>query len=136
MLGSKNDFFYRKPDELTRSRYDMLEVLAILNRSYEDTNLYLNAYDYFTANPSEFDGATIVRDLFIIKGNGHKLDIDAMLHDYEYITGVNKSFKLKHKADFRYFNNMLKNGKGAQVLRLTLLLITGVIFVPYNKYFK
>ena len=110
----------------------MLEVLDLLNRSDKDKLIYLDAFNYFITNPEQFDGATVMRDLFSLKYPDRKLDIDAMLHDYEYVTGANKSFKLKHKADFRYFNNMLLNGKGAQVLRLTLLIITGVFFVPYN----
>lgn len=134
MLGSKNDFFKQKKDELIRSRLDMNEVLRLLNRSDKDIELYNDAFIYFMANPNEFDGATIMRDLFILKKGSYKLDIDAMLHDYEYITGANLSFKEKHKADFRYFNNMLLNGKGSQLLRLFLLLISGIFFVPYNKF--
>ena len=136
MLGSKNDFFLNTPSELVRSRYDMLEVLDLLNRSDEDKILYLDAFNYFVDNPREFDGATVMRDLFVIRYPDRKLDIDAMLHDYEYINGANKSFKLKHKADFRYFNNMRRNGKGVQLFRLSALLITGIIFVPYNKFLK
>lgn len=133
MLGSKNDYFKRKPKDLLKSRHDVIEVLKLLDRSKSDINLYLEAYDYFTTNPSEFDGATVVRDLFIIKGKGYKLDVDAMLHDYEYINGANKSFRLKHNADIRYFTNMRRNGKGVQLFRLSLLIITGIFYVPYNK---
>lgn len=133
MLGSENDFFVQSPSNLVRCRYDMLEVLDLLNRSDEDKLMYLDAFNYFIANPEQFDGATVMRDLFSLKYPNRKLDIDAMLHDYEYITGANRSFKLKHEADFRYFNNMLKNGKGAHTIRLILLIITGIFFVPYNK---
>ena len=132
MLGSKNDFFYQKHEQLTKSKYDMLEVLSLLNRSEEDKLLYLDAYNYFICNPNEFDGATIMRDLFVLKTKKNKLDIDAMLHDYEYVTGANLSFKLKHKADLRYFNNMLLNGKGVQLFRFVALILSGIFFVPYK----
>lgn len=133
MLGSKSDFFKQKPNKINKARYDMLEVLNLLNRTDNDKLLYLEAFNYFVANPDRFDGATIVRDLFVLRYKGCKLDIDAMLHDYEYVTGANKSFKLKHKADIRYFNNMLLNGKGVQLFRLISLVVTGLFFVPYNK---
>lgn len=133
MLGSKSDFFKQSPSELIRCKNDMLEVLRLLNRSDEDILLYLDAYNYFICNPNKFDGATIVRDLYLLRYPDVKLDVDAMLHDYEYLTGANKDFKKKHEADLRYFNNMRKNGKGIQLFRLISLIITGIFFVPYNK---
>ena len=133
MLGSSNDFFKQKPDKLNKLRLDVVEVLNVLGRSKKDIDLYIEAFDYFIANPGQFDGATIVRDLFIIKGKGYKLDVDAMLHDYEYVTGANRSFRLKHKADIRYFVNMRKNGKGLQLFRLVSLLISGIFFIPYKN---
>lgn len=133
MLGSKNDFFKQKSDRLTKSKYDMLEVLSLLDRNEEDKLMYLDAYNYFIGNPDRFDGATVMRDLFILKHRSNKLDIDAMLHDYEYITGANKNFKKKFKADLRYFNNMLLNGKGVQLFRFVILVITSPFFVYYNK---
>ena len=135
MLGSKNDFFKQKYADLRRSRLDMNELLKLLDRNKKDVDLYNDAFIYFMSNPDEFDGATIMRALFILKKGSNKLDIDAMVHDYEYITGANKSFKLKHKADVRYFNNMLLNGKGVQLFRLIALIVTGIFFVPY-AYFK
>lgn len=134
MLGSKNDFFKQKTEQLTRSKYDMLDILSLLGRSEQDKLMYLDAYNYFISNPDKFDGATIMRDLFVLKTKKDKLDIDAMLHDYEYVNGANLSFKLKHKSDLRYFNNMLLNGKGVQLFRLSALLIGGLFFVPYNKF--
>ena len=88
-------------------------------------------------HPSEFDGATIVKDLVDIE----ELDLDAMVHDYEYINGANRNFIKKWKADIKYIKNMERNGKGIRVFRLLLLTIIGIIFVPYciiknklNKY--
>ena len=88
-------------------------------------------------HPSEFDGATIVKDLVDIE----ELDLDAMVHDYEYINGANRNFINKWKADIKYIKNMERNGKGIRVFRLFLLTIIGIVFVPYcfikntlNKY--
>lgn len=135
MFGSSNDFFLQKPDKLLKHRLDMLSVLDMLNRNEKDKAMYYEAYIYFCANPNKFDGATIMRDLFMLKKDGNKLDIDAMLHDYEYITGANRNFIKKWNADLRYFNNMLLNGKGIQLFRLIALIVTGIFFVPY-AYFK
>ena len=133
MLGSKNDFFFQDYDLLITQRNDLIILLGFLDRSDEDVKEYLKAFDFFIGNPFKFDGATVVRDLFSLKYGRYKLDIDAMLHDYRYVLGANSDFKKKHDADLEYFNNMLLNGKGAQVTRLLLLIISGIFFVPYTK---
>ena len=91
----------------------------------------MNAYNYFTTHPSEFDGATIVKDLV----DFGELDLDAMLHDYDYITGSNRNIVKKFKADLKYIKNMEKNGKGIRVVRFILLTIAGIFTIPYS-YFK
>lgn len=131
MLGSKNDFFKQKNNELLKARLDMNNALKLVDRNSEDVNKYNDAFIYFCANPNDFDGATIMRDLFILKKDGNKLDVDAMLHDYEYITGANRNFIKKWNTDLSYFNNMLLNGKGVQLFRLIALIVTGIFFVPY-----
>ena len=78
-------------------------------------------------HPSEFDGATIVKDLVDIE----ELDLDAMVHDYEYINGANRSFIKKWNADIRYIKNMEANGKGIRVFRFFILTLLGIFFVPY-----
>ena len=78
-------------------------------------------------HPNKFDGATIVKDLVDIG----KLDLDAMVHDYDYIHGANRNFIKKWKADIKYIKNIERNGKGIRIFRLLLLTIIGIIFVPY-----
>ena len=78
-------------------------------------------------NPSKFDGATIVKDLVDIE----ELDLDAMVHDYEYLNGANRSFIKKWKADIKYIKNMERNGKGIRVFRFLMLTLLGIFFVPY-----
>ena len=136
MLGSKNDFFYLPYSKLEVLKLDMLEALRLVDRSKEDIQEYLDAYNYFICNPSQFDGTTVMRDLFTIKGEGYKLSVDSLLHDYESVTGANKSFVKWYYSAIKYYNNLLKNGKEAHVTRLVLLLMVGVFFVPYNKFFK
>lgn len=132
MIKSKNNFFYKPLNELLALKYDLLTLLKIKKRSEEDIKDYLKAYDYFMKNPNNYDGATIVQDLRDIDA----LDIDAMLHDYEYIHGANKNFILKWNSDLRYIQNMQRNGKGLRIIRLTALTIIGIIYVPYNLIIK
>lgn len=132
MFGSKNDFFKQKPQRLVKARTNLQKILRIKSRKYKDIRKYNEAFDYFTLNPSEYDGATIVKDLVDIRQNGEYLDIDAMLHDYTYIKGASTNFYKKWKADVAYIKNMETNGKGIRVFRLLLLTITGIIYIPYK----
>ena len=88
---------------------------------------YIIAFNYFVNNPSKFDGVIIVKDLVDIE----ELDLDAMVHDYEYLNGANRSFIKKWKADIRYIKNMEANGKGIRVFRFLILTLLGIFFVPY-----
>ena len=65
------------------------------------------------------------------QGKIGELDLDAMVHDYDYINGANRNFIKKWKADIKYIKNMERNGKGIRVFRLLLLTIIGIVFVPY-----
>ena len=131
MLGSSNKTFYKNTEELKTIRKNIRVLLCIKERKMSDISDYLNAFDYFIRHPDRFDGATIVKDLEDIKG----LDLDAMVHDYDYINGANRNFIKKWKADLKYIKNMEMNGKGIRVFRFFLLTIIGIIFVPYC-YFK
>jgi len=132
MFWSKNNTFKKSSSELDVIFKNMQELLTLKNRSLDDIWLYKKAFLYFRNKPYSFDGATIVKDLNDLPN----LDLDAMLHDYEYLIGANKSFVKKFKADIRYIKNMEKNGKGIRVVRFILLTLIGIIFVPYCKIFK
>jgi len=133
MLGSKNCTFYKSPAMLKVLRGKVVQLLELKGRSYTDIQDYLTAFDYFTKKPKAFDGATIVKDLNDLPN----LDLDAMLHDYEYIQGANRNFIKKWKADKRYIRNMEKQGKGIRVARFIVLTFIGIVYVPYNfiKYY-
>ena len=137
MFWSKDDTFKKSKQELDILRKNVKAYLNIKERKMSDISDYLNAFDYFTVHSDKFDGATIVKDLVDIG----ELDLDAMVHDYDYINGANRNFIKKWKADIKYIKNMERNGKGIRVFRLLLLTVIGIVFVPYcfiknilNKY--
>lgn len=132
MFWSKNNTFFKSKSDLDNLYYDMEVLLRIKGRSEEDILKYKNAFNFFRTFPHKFDGATIVKDLNDLPN----LDLDAMLHDYEYLCGANKSFTFKLISDYSYIRNMEKNGKGIRVVRFVLLSLVGLIFVPYCKIFK
>lgn len=132
MFGSKNNTFYKSKAELDLLEYDMSQLLLLKGRNIEDIVDYKRAFEYFRIFPFKFDGATIVKDLNDLPN----LDLDAMLHDYEYIRGANKDFVKKWYCDMRYIRNMEKNGKGIRIFRLLLLTLIGMLYVPYCKIFR
>jgi hypothetical protein len=129
--GSKSYFFYKSREDLADYRHKMIMLLIYKGRTEAEIEFYKNAYDFFCKYPAKFDGATIVKDLEDLP----KLDLDAMVHDYECLIGSNRNFKLWFKSAWNYFENMRKNGKGNQVLRLIGLSIIGLFFVPYCYFF-
>lgn len=133
MFWSRNDFFKKTPSQLAYYRKEVFEYLRIKGYSFKEIEVYLTAYDYFCQNPLEFDGATIVKDLIDIPG----LDLDAMLHDYQYIVyKVASNFYTKWKADWLYAKGQERKGKGqySAFSRLFGLTITGILFVPYSYW--
>lgn len=127
MLGSKSKFFLQDDYALEMFRDSAHKLLLIKDRKKEDIETYLKAYDFFCKYPTKFDGATTVKDLHDIP----RLDLDAMLHDYECLIGANRNYKLWYNAAWNYYENMRKNGKGNQVTRLLKLCVVGIFFVPY-----
>lgn len=141
LFGKSKIFHLEKEFLISTVRPDLINALIRLGRSDKDINEYLIAFDYFVENPKKYDGATIVRDLYIIRyrlfGTIFKLDPDAMLHDYEYIMKrANRNFIRKIVSDYKYFMNMLKNGKGLQLTRFILLnlLTLTVVYVLHNHF--
>lgn len=108
-----------------------MDLMEQLGTHYIKKLLY-KAISNFEAGKFSYDGATFVKDLNDLPN----LDLDAMLHDYQYLCGANKSFIRKWHSDLDYIKNMEKNGKGIKVFRLLLLTLVGIVFVPYCKIFK
>lgn len=136
MLGSKNNFFLQDKKILDEKRKELEYLVSVLwNRDEFVKTMYLEIYDFFCENPKEFDGATIVKDLCIIRG----LDTSAMLHDYLYlIYNVAGNYKYKWKADLLYALEMQRGGGAAYSTwsRFAGLTIFGGIFFTPFKWFK
>ncbi|MDN3671522.1 hypothetical protein QWY99_05980 [Flavobacterium branchiarum] len=132
MLGSYSHFFKQDSNALRKRRKAVSQLLKLKGYSFCEINIYIIAYDFFCSNPSEFDGATVVKDLCDIPG----LDLDAMLHDYHYLRyRVGSSFTLKWKADWAYAKGQERKGKGqySAFSRFVGLTIIGLVFVPYTR---
>lgn len=129
--NSKSEYFLKSDSELSYDRGNVINLLNIKGRNNKDIDLYLDAYDFFCVYKKKFDGATIVKDLCDLP----YLDLDAVVHDYECLIGANRNYIKWFKSAWRYFENMRKNGKGNQTFRFVLLLIVGIIFVPYCYFF-
>jgi hypothetical protein len=123
MFFSRNNFFQQSESALSERRIDVHRLLYF--KGIDSTN-YLSAYDYFCKNKKEFDGATLVKDLNDIP----ELDLNAMLHDYRYLTdfGVIKKFTW----DYEYFQGMNDLGKGYRLGRYIGLLLSSIFFIPYK----
>ena len=87
-------------------REKMVILLQIKDRTPAEISNYCAAYDFFCKFTTKFDGATFVKDLCDLP----KLDLDAMLHDYECLIGANRNYKRWYKAVWNYYENMRKNG--------------------------
>lgn len=85
---SKNDFFKQDIETLDEYRYQLRMMLKYKGRSEEDIDFYIEVYGFFCHFTTKFDGATIVKDLCDLP----KLDLDAMMHDYECLIGTNRNF--------------------------------------------
>lgn len=113
MFWSKSSFF-KQPQNVLNDKFNHVIALFGHKGFREDQySLFLTAYRYFIDHPSQFDGATIVKDLYDIKG----LDLSAMKHDYIYLTTLPKFkglewLRIKIKYDWQYGRDMELLGKG------------------------
>ena len=133
MYGSRNDFFLQNKIQLAKAKRKLLSVLEAKERNGNDRREYVIAFSYFCNNPQYYDGATIVKDLVDIRQEKYYLDMDAMLHDYEYVTNKANTVKDRWICDKKYIKNMELNGKGIRIPRLIILTIYGVLTISYKK---
>jgi len=134
MLGSKSTYFHQSKEHIFESRKNVFLFLDLKGYVPNEIFVYIKAFDYFCKNPTQFDGATIVKDLQDIP----HLDLDAMLHDYHYLNyGVGANFVTKWKSDWIYAKGNERKGKGqySAFSRFIVLTIAGIGFVPY-AFFK
>lgn len=133
MLGSKSNFFSQSVEVLSLKRRQVNQLLNMKGYNEKQIDIYIKAYNYFCINPSQFDGATIVKDLIDVPG----LDLDAMLHDYHYIVhNTAANFGTKWKADWLYSKGIERKGKGqySAFSRFIGLTIIGIGFVAFAFY--
>ena len=128
---SKSQFFKQDDYALEMFREKMVILLQIKDRTPAEISNYCAAYDFFCKFTTKFDGATFVKDLCDLP----KLDLDAMVHDYECLIGANRNYKRWYKSVWNYYENMRKNGKGNKIIRAVGLCIIGLFFVPYCYLF-
>lgn len=128
---SKSSFFLQDENTLNVYENDMYTLLVLKGRTKAEIKQYMDAFDFFRNFTTKFDGATIVKDLCDLP----KLDLDAMVHDYECLIGANRNLIKWFKSAWNYFENMRKNGKGNQIFRFVLLCFIGPFFVPYCALF-
>lgn len=131
MLGSKSDFFFSPKEKLEKTKKVMIDHLLLHNTSDDIINIYLDAYDYFITNPSQYDGTTILKDIEVIPD----LDIWAMLHDYLYVRfNVSVNFKQKYYSDIIFTKELERMGHSWEVswIRFGLLTLSGIFFTPYQ----
>lgn len=126
MIGSKSKYFHQDPEALAKGHQKLIFYLKLWNYSDMQISVYEKAYEYFCVNPNDFDGATIVKDLYHIPG----LDINAMLHDYMYLMyNAAANLYVKRYCDLLYAKQMERLGKGgASWIRFAGLKITGLPF--------
>lgn len=135
MIGSKSKYFHQPEEELLIGQARLFSYLKeVWNYDQDQLKVYLNAYCYFMKNPDQFDGATIVKDLYHIPG----LDINAMLHDYHYVRyNVASNLYVKWHCDWLYAKQMEKLGKGfLSWVHWAGLKITGLPFCIYTNFKK
>lgn len=131
----KNNFFLQPIETISEKRNDVIEYLRIKG---VDNEKYLKAYDYFVINSTQFDGATIVKDLNDLP----HLPLAAMLHDYEYIITLKSVhwtnwIQTKVRLDWEYGQNLESLGKGTWIpyARVVSLVISTPLY-PLFILFK
>jgi hypothetical protein len=136
MFWSRNKFFHKSNEQLKIYR---VKVKTLLSYKCIDNTKFIQAYDYFVFHPTEFDGATIVKDLDDLPD----LDLSALVHDYDYIVELPKHIRLKWvlektKMDWQYAKNMEQLGKGITIpySRALGLIITTPIYWAIKKIQK
>lgn len=134
MFFSKSDYFKQTSIVLNQKAKDVELYLELKGYNASEIAEYLLAYRYFMDYPTQYDGATIVKDLIDV----HDLDLDAMLHDYEYLVlKAGHNFITKWKSDFKYGKGIERKGKSAYAAwsRFAGLTVTGILFV-IKSYLK
>jgi hypothetical protein len=141
LLTSTSNYFHKPAHLLAQDREFMIDILMFWGFNDLQESYFTTAFDYFVANPNEYDGATASQDLYdipskVIDGKKYDgLEFAAMLHDWIYIVlRANKSVEAMRIAD-RVMKRVMKRMRksGAEITwRLFRLAIVRRPFAIYN----
>jgi len=95
--------------------------------AYDEIRLRV-ASEYFIKNPKEYNGTSIINDMWIIKG----LEPESVIHDYEDITA--KSLKELLRSNKEYCKRLRK--RNAQFLWVWGFIYCGLTIVSIFKSIK
>lgn len=136
ILISTSNYFDQSRDILSRNREKIRYYLQeIKNYSPRQAGIYLSAYDYFCANPMEYDGATMTSDLYDIEG----LELASMLHDYLYLKlncAGNYRYRLLSDKLFRKEMTRMHKSTWNRGYRFVALFIVWFFHTPYSLIVK
>jgi hypothetical protein len=125
---SKNNFFFQDEDVI-RKKLDIILSLWTDFRfdNYDEIKLRL-AFEYFIEHPSEYNGTSIINDMWLIKG----LEPESVIHDYEDIMASN----IKHllKSNKAYCKRLRK--RNAQFFWVWGFIFCGLTIVTLFKSIK
>ncbi len=95
---SSNKHFFKSEIELERDFNLCIKILTNFNFSIDYIHRFIEAYNYFTLSPKEYNGTSIINDRYTISG----LEVQSLIHDYDWIKA--KSLKELHCSNIRYAN--------------------------------
>lgn len=127
---SENKWFYQSKEDLELGKIKMIQVLKGYGRSPRYIRLAIVSYHYFSTRPHKFDGTTIARDLFDVTHNNHRLAVASLIHDFIWIRfRANVKLFLNLWSNWKYFKDLIKNGKPPMYFRLIGLMLIAIPFV-------
>lgn len=99
---SYNDHFLKSKKELENDLDLCIKILTNFNFNTNYIDKFIEAYNYFTLSPKEYNGTSIINDRYTISG----LEVQSLIHDYDWIKA--KSFKQLHCSNIFYANSLRK----------------------------
>ena len=131
LTTSTNDYFSKTAVKLLDNWITIQAYLFLKGYDSLEIKVYKKAYDYFSKNPLDFDGATMTEDLCDL----YNLDLDAMIHDYFYIVyNVSSSYNYMALADALFYHETLRKGKSSWNAGFRRFLLKLKSFLGFSMY--
>jgi hypothetical protein len=99
---SSNKHFFKSEKELKSDLDLCIKILTNFNFSIDYIHRFIEAYNYFTLSPKDYNGTSIINDRYTISG----LEVQSLIHDYDWIKA--KSLKELHISNIHYANALRK----------------------------